>query len=576
MNPKLSPSSRPSTPPRGPRSPIDAKGAARAGLNAARAGLEAVRVGFSAALSELAGQQSDGEVPSERDTHAEQVSALTRQAEDRAASRQHPGGKLTARERLDALLDPGTFVEVGQFRGGSMKNGFTGAAVITGHGEINGRRVAVYSQDFSVRGGTLGRVEGQKILNIMDLAMQMRIPILGLLDSGGARIQEGVVALTQYGRIFRKSCAASGSVPQVSLILGPCAGGAVYSPALTDFVIMTREHSHMFVTGPEVVRAVTGEDVSFEELGGAEVHNFQSGVAHYLADDEEDALEYARSLLTYLPSAFEEPAPSYEYTPTDDEADLAAELDALVPVSTRTPYDMIDVIENLVDHGEFVEVQAGFAKNIVIGFACICGQSVGIVANQPLHDAGTLDVDASEKAARFVRLCDAFNLPIITLVDVPGYRPGTEQEQAGIIRRGAKMIFAYANATTPLITVVLRKAYGGAYIVMGSKSIGADVNLAWPGAEVAVMGADGAVTIMNRRELAAAKEAGEDVDRLRATLVEKYAKESVNPDLSVAEGEFDAIITPAQTRSALEDALELLRTKHRPVSGSKRHGNGPL
>lgn len=561
--------------PKGGRPALDTRGAARAGLNAARAGFNAARASLTAAWSELSGQVVPAPA-SERETYHDRLLSLSAQAEERAATRQHPNGKLTARERVDALLDPGTFVEVGQFQGGSMRNGFTGAAVITGHGEINGRRVAVYSQDFSVRGGTLGRVEGQKIINIMDLAMQMRIPILGLLDSGGARIQEGVVALTQYGRIFRKSCAASGSVPQLSLILGPCAGGAVYSPALTDFVIMTREHSHMFVTGPDVVRAVTGEDVSFEELGGAEVHNVHSGVAHYLADDEEDALEYARSLLTYLPSSFEHPAPSYDYAASGDEAKRAEELANLVPESTRTPYDVLEVIENLVDHSEFVEVQAAFAKNIVIGFACISGQSVGIVANQPLHDAGTLDVDASEKAARFVRLCDAFNLPIITLVDVPGYRPGTEQEQAGIIRRGAKMIFAYGNATTAMITVVLRKAYGGAYIVMGSKSIGADINYAWPGAEVAVMGADGAVSIMNRRELAAAEKAGENVDQVRAALVRRYTEESVSPDLSIAEGEFDGIITPTQTRSALVDALELLKTKHRPITGSKRHGNGPL
>ena len=569
MNPKA-PSSK--------NTASDARAAARAGLNRARAGLEAAKAGFNAALAEFnhSADSDKSGVPSARDSHAAEVADLTRQAEERAAARQHKNDKLTARERLETLLDPGTFVEIGQFMGGSMKNGFTGAAVITGHGEINGRRVAVYAQDFSVRGGTLGRVEGQKIINIMDVAMEMRIPIVGMLDSGGARIQEGVVALTQYGRIFRKSCKASGSVPQISLILGPCAGGAVYSPALTDFVIMTREHSHMFVTGPEVVRAVTGEKVSFEELGGAEVHNFQSGVAHYLADDEEDALEYARSLLTYLPSSFEEPAPTYDYQPDPDEAALAQKLGDLVPESTRTPYDVIQVVQNLVDHSEFVEVQAGFAKNIVIGFACISGHSVGIVANQPLHEAGTLDVDASEKAARFVRLCDAFSLPIITLVDVPGYRPGTQQEQAGIIRRGAKMIFAYANATTPMITIVLRKAYGGAYIVMGSKSIGADMNFAWPGAEVAVMGADGAVSIMNRRDIAAAQEAGEDVGKVRAALVAQYTEESVNPDLSVAEGEFDAIITPAQTRDAIVGSLELLQTKHRPVSGSKRHGNGPL
>lgn len=537
----------------------------RATRSAVRAGWEAARAGFNAFTERM-------KAPSGREGHAVTVAELTQKAEERAAKRQHGAGKLTARERLEALLDPDTFVEVGQFQGGSMKEGFTGAAVITGHGEIAGRKVAVYAQDFSVRGGTLGRVEGQKILSIMDLAMQMRIPIIGLLDSGGARIQEGVVALMQYGRIFRKSCEASGSVPQISLILGPCAGGAVYSPALTDFIIMTREHSHMFVTGPEVVRAVTGEEVTFAQLGGAEVHNQRSGVAHYLADDETDALEYARSLLTYLPSCYESEAPTYDY----EEQRSSPDLEALVPTSTRSPYDVVEVIEALVDHGEFVEVQAGFAQNIVIGFACMGGQSIGVVANQPLHDAGTLDVDASEKAARFVRLCDAFNLPLVTLVDVPGYRPGTEQEQAGIIRRGAKMIFAYGNATTPMVTVVLRKAYGGAYIVMGSKSIGADVNFAWPGAEVAVMGSEGAVSIMNRRELKAAEESGQDVAAVRAALAQKYQEESVNPDLSVAEGEFDAIVTPAQTRGAIIDALSLLRTKNRPVSGSKRHGNGPL
>lgn len=511
-----------------------------------------------------------------RDSHPFEVMALTEAAEEQARKRQQPKGKMTARERINTLLDTDTFVEIGQFAGGSMKQGFTGAAVVTGHGTINGRPVVVYAQDFSVRGGTLGRVEGQKILHIMDLAIAMGVPIIALLDSGGARIQEGVVALGQYGRIFRKSIAASGFVPQISLILGPCAGGAVYSPALTDFVIMTRENSHMFVTGPDVVRAVTGEQVTFEELGGAEVHNFQSGVAHYLADTESDALDYARSLLSYLPSNCEVPAPKYSYTPTVEDAENAKRLGDVVPSSSRQPYNMVEAIEKLVDHGEFIEVQEGFAKNIVIGLACFSGQSVGIVANQPLHDAGTLDVDASEKAARFVRFCDAFNIPIVTLVDVPGYRPGTEQEQAGIIRRGAKMIFSYASATTPMITIVMRKAYGGAYIVMGSKSIGADMNFAWPDAEVAVMGAEGAVSIMNRRELAAAKEAGVDVETARAELVSQYEESSVNPDLSVAEGEFDAIITPSQTREAIISSLELLRTKTRDYAGNKRHSNNPL
>lgn len=532
----------------------------------------AVRSGIEAARASFGSLSKKRKTPPKRAEYALSAEELAKEAEDKAAKRQHPLGKLTARERLIELLDFDSFTEIGQFQGGLMRQGFTGAAVITGYGTINGRKVAVYSQDFSVRGGTLGAVEGQKILTIMDLAMKMRIPVIGLLDSGGARIQEGVVALTQYGRIFRKSCEASGSIPQISLIMGPCAGGAVYSPALTDFIIMTREHSHMFVTGPEVVRAVTGEEVSFEELGGGLVHNERSGVAHYLAEDEHDALDYARTLLTYLPQSFEENAPTYDFEGSEPEVDW----DDLVPASSKQPYDVIAVIEALVDYGEFVEVQPSFARNIVIGFACIGGQSVGIVANQPLCEAGTLDVDASEKAARFVRLCDAFNLPLVTLVDVPGYRPGSDQEEAGIIRRGAKMIFAYGNATTPMVTLVLRKAYGGAYIVMGSKSIGADVNFAWPGSEIAVMGSEGAVSIMNRRELKEAEKAGKNVAALHAALAQKYQEESISPDLSVAEGEFDAIITPEQTRAAIIDALKLLQTKNRPVSGSKRHSNGPL
>lgn len=511
-----------------------------------------------------------------REDYVTHLQNLAEQAESRAAARQHPLGKLTARERLDQLLDPLSFQEIGQFAGGNINEDFLGAAVITGHGTINGRRVAVYAQDFSVRGGTLGRAEGDKILNLIDVALEMRIPIIALLDSGGARIQEGVVALTQYGRIFRKTCQASGIVPQMSLILGPCAGGAVYSPALTDFIIMTRDNSHMFVTGPDVVKAVTGEDVSFEDLGGGELHNFQSGVAHYLADSETDALEYARALMSYLPSNCDELPPAYAYEPLAQDLVNASELDKLVPASSRQPYDMVEVIRNLVDHGEFVEVQEMFARNIVVGFACLEGGPVGIVANQPMYDAGTLDVDASEKASRFVRFCDAFGIPIVTLVDVPGYRPGTEQEQAGIIRRGAKMIFAYANATVPMVTVVLRKAYGGAYIVMGSKSLGADMNFAWPSAEVAVMGADGAVSIMHRRELKAAADAGEDVEALRADLAAKYAAENVNPSLSISEGEFDAIITPSQTRRSIVDSLSLLATKNLDYDGVKRHDNGPL
>lgn len=497
-------------------------------------------------------------------------------AEESAAARQHPKGKLTARERISAFFDEGRWSEIGQFRGGDVREGDVGSAVATGFGKVQGRMVAVYAQDFSVKGGTLGRVEGDKIIALIDTAIRMRIPVVGIQDSGGARIQEGVVALSQYGRIFRKSCEASGLIPQISLILGPCAGGAVYSPALTDFIIMTRENSHMFVTGPEVVRATTGEQVSFEELGGAAMHNFHSGVAHYLAESEAEAIDYVRSLLDYLPSSCDAEAPRYDYEPSAEDLAAAARVGDIVPVEARKPYDVVEVIEALVDHGEFVQVQALFAARVVIGLACLDGRSVGIVANQPMVDAGTMDVDASEKVARFVRFCDAFNLPVVTLVDVPGYRPGTEQEQAGIIRRGAKVIVAYANATVPLVTVILRKAYGGAYIVMGSKSIGADMAFAWPEAEIAVMGAEGAVSIMFRRELAAVAKAGGDVEAERARLIEEYRTEGIGPELSVRTGELDAIITPADTRQTLIDSLEVLATKVRPPLHLKRHDNGPM
>ncbi|MFT4186547.1 MAG: acyl-CoA carboxylase subunit beta [Micrococcaceae bacterium] len=484
--------------------------------------------------------------------------------------------KMTVHERINELLDPQSFREIGQFAGGSVKNGFKGAAVVTGYGTISGRKVAVYAQNFAVRGGTLGRAEGDKIIKLMDLALNMKIPVISLIDSGGARIQDGVVALSQYARIFRKNCEASGVIPQISLILGPCAGGAVYSPALTDFIIMPRDNSHMFVTGPDVVKAVTGEEVSLNELGGGELHNIKSGVAHYLADSEADAIEYTRTLLSYLPSNCNEATPKYAYLPPTQQFTADSAIAAIVPDSANQPYDIIEVIESLVDHNEFLEVQELFARNIVIGFACFEGNPVGIVANQPMHDAGTLDVDAAEKASRFVRFCDAFSIPIVTLVDVPGYRPGTEQEQAGIIRRGAKMIHAYGNATTPLITVVLRKAYGGAYIVMGSKALGADFNFAWPKAEIAVMGAEGAVSIMHRRKLAAAEKKGEDVDKLRKELTEQYTEETINIDLSVAEGEFDAVITPAQTRQSIIDSLQITQTKNSNFAGLKRHDNGPL
>ncbi|MFT3945019.1 MAG: acyl-CoA carboxylase subunit beta [Ancrocorticia sp.] len=502
--------------------------------------------------------------------------SLAEKAEARAKERQHAKEKNTARERIAMFVDEGSFMEMGQFVGGNMAAGFSGAAVVTGIGTVDGHPVAVYAQDFSIAGGTLGESEGDKIISLMDKALELSIPIVAMLDSGGARIQEGVVALSQYGRIFRKTVEASGVIPQISVILGPCAGGAVYCPALTDFIVMTREHAHMFVTGPDVVRATTGEDVSFADLGGAAVHNFQSGVAHYQAEDEADALDYTRALLTYLPSNCDAPARRWDYVEGPEDLINAQSIAALVPESSKQPYDMVEVIRHLVDYGEFVQVQELFAPSIVVGFACFNGESVGIVANQPLHEAGTLDVDASEKSGRFVQFCDAFNVPVVTLVDVPGYRPGTEQEQAGIIRRGAKLIWSYANASVPLVTVVLRKAYGGAYIVMGSKALGGDMNFAWPGAEIAVLGADGAVAITGRRELAKAKAEGRDLAVVHKELADAYTRENVNPYLSVARGELDAIITPEDTRSTIVSALRVLRTKDRTHPGTRRHGNMPM
>lgn len=502
--------------------------------------------------------------------------SLADKAETRAKERQHSKDKNTARERIAMFVDEGSFMEMGQFVGGNMSTGFSGAAVVTGIGQVDDRPVAVYAQDFSIAGGTLGEAEGDKIISLMDKALELRIPIVAMLDSGGARIQEGVVALSQYGRIFRKTVEASGVIPQISVIVGPCAGGAVYCPALTDFIVMTREHAHMFVTGPDVVRATTGEEVSFADLGGAAVHNFQSGVAHYQAEDEADALDYTRALLTYLPSNCDAPARRWDYEEGPEDLVNSQSIAALVPESSKQPYDMVEVIRHLVDYGEFVQVQELFAPSIVVGFACFNGESVGIVANQPLHEGGTLDVDASEKSGRFVQFCDAFNVPVVTLVDVPGYRPGTEQEQAGIIRRGAKLIWSYANATVPLVTVVLRKAYGGAYIVMGSKALGGDMNFAWPGAEIAVLGADGAVAITGRRELAKAKAEGRDLAAVHKELADAYTRENVNPYLSVARGELDAIITPEDTRSTIVSALRVLRTKDRTHPGTRRHGNMPM
>ena len=506
----------------------------------------------------------------------EHAARLARDAEQNALERQRAKGKSTARERLDLLFDTGTFEEIGRFNGGDINNDIAGCAVITGFGEVYGKKVAVYAQDFSVRGGTLGRAEGQKICHLLDMALQLAVPVVALIDSGGARIQEGVNALTQYGRIFKKTCEASGLIPQISLILGPCAGGAVYCPALTDFIIMTREHSNMFVTGPDVVKAATGESISMDDLGGGYVHNSTSGVAHYLGEDEADAIDYARTILAYLPQNCNQNPPTFAYAATRADRETAKQLATIVPSNDRQPYDVLDVIRAIVDYGEFVQVQELYAASAVVGFACIDGHPVGIVANQPKVNAGILDVNSSEKVARFVRLCDAFNLPVVTLVDTPGYKPGSDQEHAGIIRRGAKVIYAYANAQVPLVTVILRKAFGGAYIVMGSKSMGADFNYAWPTSQIAVLGAQGAVNIIHRKDLQKAKERGQDVDALRKKLVEDYENTTVNANLSLETGQIDAMIDPEQTRDVIANSLKILRSKKRVSKTGKHHGNQPM
>jgi propionyl-CoA carboxylase beta chain len=498
-----------------------------------------------------------------------------------AIEKQHAKGKKTARERIEQLLDQGSFVELDEFvrhrttAFGMEKNRPYGDAVVTGTGTIHGRQVAVYSQDFTVFGGSLGEVAGEKIIKVMELALKTGVPIIGLLDSGGARIQEGVVALGKYGEIFRLNTAASGVIPQISVIMGPAAGGAVYGPALTDFVIMVDKTSQMFVTGPDVIKTVTGEDVGMDELGGARTHSQRTGVSHYLADDEDDALDYARALISFLPDNNLVDAPVYESETALEVTDEDRRLNTVIPDSPNQPYDVTTIIEALVDNGDFLEVAPLFAPNIVVGFARIEGRSIGIIANQPQAMAGTLNIDAGEKAARFVRFCDAFSIPILTLVDVPGYLPGTDQEWTGVIRRGAKLIYAYAEATVPLVTVITRKAYGGAYIVMGSKQLGADLNFAWPTAEIAVMGGQGAVNILYRGEIKKAEEAGEDVAAVRTRLANEYTYNVANPYLAAERGELDGIIEPAATRVAIVKALRALRTK-RSAQPPKKHGNIPL
>ena len=503
---------------------------------------------------------------------------------DRSAEKQRVKGKLSARRRVDLLLDPGSFVELDALSRSpdavdEGRDEHYGDGVITGYGSVDGRPVCVFSQDATYMGGSLGEVHARRILKVMDLALSTGRPIIGINDGAGARIQEGVVSQALYAEIFHRNVKASGVIPQISLIMGYCAGGAAYSPALTDFVVMVDQVSHMFITGPDVVKAVTGEEIGVEELGGARTHSSVSGNAHYLATDEEDAIDYVKDLLSFLPDnnlSFppEYPASGLVDIAVDSSAERRPALDTLVPTSPTQPYDMRDVIEQVVDEIGLVEIQETYAPNIVIGFSRIEGASIGIVASQPLHLAGCLDINASEKAARFVRTCNAFNIPVLTLVDVPGFLPGTDQEWTGIIRRGAKLIYAYAEATVPLVTVITRKAYGAGYDVLGSKHLGADVNLAWPAAEIAVMGSEGATNIVHRKKLAAAVAAGGDVDALRDELRRDYEDRLCNPYIAAERGYIDAVIQPSSTRSHVARALRLLRSK-RDLTRTER-GNMPL
>lgn len=489
--------------------------------------------------------------------------------------KQHDAGKMTARERIDLLLDEGTFEEFDKFvvhrsnDFGLDDQRILGDGVVTGHGMVNGREVFVFAQDFTVFGGSLSETHAEKICKVMDLAMKVGRPVIGLNDSGGARIQEGVVSLGGYADIFLRNTLASGVIPQISCIMGPCAGGAVYSPAITDFNVMVRDTSYMFITGPDVIKTVTHEDVTKDELGGAMTHNERSGVAHFAAVSDEHALQLTRELLSFLPSNNMESPP---FVPTDDPADREApELDSIVPESSNQPYDIRSIVEKVVDDGYFFEIQEHFAQNIVVGFARLGGYSVGIVANQPAFLAGVLDINASVKAARFVRFCDCFNIPLITFEDVPGFLPGVDQEHYGIIRHGAKLLYAFAEATVPKITVITRKAYGGAYCVMASKHIRTDVNFAFPTAEIAVMGAEGAVGLLYRKELSSAT----DPEKVRGEKVAEFQDKFANPYVAAERGFIDEVIRPANTRAKLTRALHMLRDK-RDTNPPKKHGNIPL
>jgi acetyl-CoA/propionyl-CoA carboxylase carboxyl transferase subunit len=488
---------------------------------------------------------------------------------------QHDKGKMTARERIDYFLDDDTFNEFDQLRThrshnfGMEEKQVKGDGVVTGYGEVNGRKVFVFAHDFTVFGGSLGEVFAEKVCKVMDKAMEVGAPVIGLNDSAGARIQEGVSSLAGYAEIFRRNTEASGVIPQISAIMGPCAGGAVYSPAITDFTFMVEDTSHMFITGPDVIETVTGEEVTFEELGGAKTHESTSGVAHFAEQSEEEALDDIRRLLSYVPQNNVEDPPRVE--PWDDPDRRDEELTNIVPDQPKKPYDMTRVIDGVVDEDSFFEVQEGYAKNIVIGFARLDGRSVGIVANQPRVNAGTLDIQSSEKGARFVRFCDSFNIPILTLVDVPGFMPGTDQEHGGIIRHGAKLLYAYSEATVPLMTVITRKAYGGAYDVMASKHIGADVNYAWPTAEIAVMGPQGAVNILYDDEL----DEADDPESRREELIDEYRDQFANPYTVADLGYVDDVIEPPETRPRLIQDLEMLSSK-RDELPDKKHGNIPL
>jgi acetyl-CoA carboxylase carboxyltransferase component len=501
--------------------------------------------------------------------------AAVHHASENAVEKQHAKGKYTARERIEKLLDPGSFQELDTYVRHRTtdfemeKNRPWGDAVVTGHGTIDGRRVCVFSQDFTVVGGSLGEVMAEKMCKIMDLAAKVGCPVIGINDSGGARIQEGVVSLGAYGDVFLRNVRVSGVIPQISLIMGPCAGGAVYSPAITDFVFMVKETSHMFITGPDVIKTVTGEEVEFEELGGAMSHSTKSGVAHFAAEDEDACLEDARYLLSFIPQNNLETAPRVQ--PGDDPARMDEELDRIVPDNPNKPYDIRDVVRYVVDDGEFLEVHEHYAQNIVCGFSRLNGYAIGVVGNQPRHMAGVLDIDASSKAARFVRFCDAFNIPLLTFVDVPGFLPGTEQEWGGIIRHGAKLLYAYAEATVPKITVITRKAYGGAYDVMASKHLMADFNFAWPSAEIAVMGPEGAVNIIHRRDIAASP----TPDSRREKLIDDYRARFANPYTAAERGYVDDVLIPHETRPKVIAALETLLTKREP-GPRRKHGNIPL